>query len=637
MLSISRIRWIAVAGCLALLGAAAPAAARQQGQPGMLTLVPTVDTVPAPSCNEMTARLTTADGVPISGATIDVRMVYLDAQLEPEETQEHSFCDPSNPNGPNPTGQGATAFGDVSGNNQASTPGEPGRNTDVHGEVGSTDANGEVTFGVSLSSAGITKEESTVTAWWEPDDDDVLEGGEPADTSTIRWVHSDGASVSFVDAAPESATQPNGTQHQVTVTVMTTAGPAVNVTPTGIVVASSFGRPGGDPADPAAGQSPNSGGQYACTPTSAQGVATCTFQDPAGTPAGTDTVLFFVDADGDGPDEQDPQDAVQVTWMHVEQGPPTPTPTPTATPTPAPTPSSPTPTPAAAGPRNVRLCHGAASVTSCETEPVALFVNDDHLVAALVTDRQGVPVAGVPVELRLSGEGRLEGGARTAQLSTGPDGVARATVSSPTSGSSTIVAEISPPGTPGSVRGWGAADDECEQPAGPTGAPAAGNCVSNALLVHWETGHDPAACDDGVDNDGDGLVDGEDPGCVDEDDDSEFDFGIEVVHHDRTVSMRFRDRDDRLVVFGRIRLADGEDFSDCSADQHVRVQRRVDGDWKTIATANTNPRGRYEAAVFDRPGRHRAVLPRAEVLEEDPPLEHVCRKALIVKRHRHRG
>jgi hypothetical protein len=231
-------------------------------------------------------------------------------------------------------------------------------------------------------------------------------------------------------------------------------------------------------------------------------------------------------------------------------------------------------------------------------------------------------------------------GADAILVTTGTDGVARGVLTTDDDGTSTIVAEISPPGTNGSFRGPGTADDECEQQAGANGVPAAGNCVSHALTVHWEGPVNGHECDDGIDNDGDGFIDyGDDPSCTSEDDGEEpFDEGTEAQKHDRSIAFRFRDlageRRDELAVSGRVRVPDG--FSSCARAQEIRIQRRVDGQWVTRVRVGTDSDGRFESVIPDRPGRYRAVARHSEVFTDDEEV-HICRRGEKVKRHRHRG
>jgi hypothetical protein len=291
-----------------------------------LTLSPDADQATAGTCNEFTVRVTDQQGNPVVGQIVDVQQALQSAGTEPNETREIAFCNPQNATGPNPTGQGGTAFGDVQGNNQGQAVGQAGRNTTVHAEVGPTNNNGEVTFGITINDVP-TGQTATVSvrAWVDTQgDNDTFDAGEPTDQpSTKTWTAGGAGSVTTLNAEPESATNPNGTQHQVTVTMTGAAGPIQGVTPNSIIAGNAAGRPAGDVADANAGTSPNAAANqgnfnvYNCTPTNAQGVSTCTFQDPLGTAAGTDTVVFYVNQAGGGtagPDAGEPQDAVQKTW-----------------------------------------------------------------------------------------------------------------------------------------------------------------------------------------------------------------------------------------------------------------------------------------------------------------------------------
>jgi hypothetical protein len=654
----ARRRGVLVLAVVASMSGVTAVAAQQGPAAATVTLFPSSDSSVTGSCSAYYVVVTDQNGQPVQGVTVDVLQVMDDARPEPDENRELFFCDPDPSHPRNPTGQGGTALRDVSGNNSSGTGG-----TRVHAEVGPTDADGEVAFGITMA-PDIANAFVSVTAWVESDDDDQRDEGEPWDASSHQWFHAD-RFISSIDAGPESSTNPNGTSHTVTVVVRDPNGfPVQGFVPDSVILPSSFGRPQGDVVDPSAGSSPNATpagavpSAYSCTPTNAQGFSTCTFQDSLATPAGTDTVVFFWDRSGEArrPDGSDPGDAVQKTWMPVEQGPPTPTPLPPPTPTPSPTPPptvsptpavtpSPTPGPGAAAARNVRLCQGSA-VAPCDTTFASREPFDEHGVAALVTGPQGNPVANVPVLFTETGPaGFAPSGADAILVPTGPDGVARATLTSPEEGTSTVVAEISPPGTAGSFRGPGTSDDECEQPAGPGGAPPAGNCVSQTLTVYWVWPVNGHECDDAVDNDGDGLVDyPEDPGCTDEADGSEDPFHAippDTVRHRRDIGMHFVHRggrdDRRLVVAGRVRLEDPDDsFLTCTRGQTVLIQRREHGEWITKEEATTNAQGRYSGAVGDRPGRYRATVERARVALDDDEV-HECLRARKVKPHRHRG
>lgn len=645
MRSVTSTRRAALAAVTALLTSLLPVAfaAAQEGPfPNDVTLTPESDTAPAGTCNEFTARVTgfgEPGPRPISGVTVDVLQTLSMPGNEPAETRELAFCNPQNPTGANPTGAGGTSFGDVSGNNAVETAGQAGRNTTVHGEVGPTDANGEVTFGITMTPAS-TAGSVTVTAWFDFDEeDDSLGGDEPSDQSTKTWTAIEQPAATSIDAAPEASSNPNGTQHSVTVTVLDDGVPVSGIVPESVITADGAGRPAGDLANDGSGPSPNfspgkaKGADYDCTASDGNGVSTCTFLDPTSTGAGTDTIVFFVDLGGvaDEPDAGDPQDAVQKSWFVQTGG------------------GGQPPPPATPEARNIRLCHGPSPTPQCDTVPHSLEPGDLHTMSVLVTNRSGAPLGGIPVQLRHVGPADfVSTGTDTVLVTTSADGTARATLASEVEGTSTIVAEISPSGTPGGFRGPGAADDECEQPAGAGGAPPAGNCISATLLAFWEL-HPPTSvdCDDAIDNDGDGFIDfGEDPGCTSEDDGSEepFNAPVEERRHPRRINMRFRDwvgpGDEGLVIFGRLRLVEDNGLRKCTQQQPVAIQRFVDGEYKTVKTATTNARGRYAGVVFDKPGPYRAVAPRTEIViehdDEEQNEEHICLRASKAKTHHHR-
>jgi hypothetical protein len=290
--------------------------------------------------------------------------------------------------------------------------------------------------------------------------------------------------------------------------------------------------------------------------------------------------------------------------------------------------------------RFIQLCHGDVAGTTCDTTPATNEPGDDHQLTARVTDRQGNPVANVPVQFRETGPAIFtpQGGS-TATVNTDANGLASVIMTSDVEGQSQIVAEILAGAGPGGSRGTGAADDECEAPAGAGGQPAAGNCISQSLTKTWGP-VDEFECSDGLDNDDDGRIDfPDDRGCQSDEDDSELPPDErDRFPHDRRISIRFNDgtgaRNNSLVVFGRLTAPDG--FNECRAQQPVNIQRRVGGRWVTKKSTTTNRRGRYAVEIFDLASRYRAVAPRTEIVDEDLNRVDVCLKAVRAKRHRHR-
>lgn len=286
---------------------------------------------------------------------------------------------------------------------------------------------------------------------------------------------------------------------------------------------------------------------------------------------------------------------------------------------------------AAVSARNIRLCHGDAP--PCEVVSQWEGVGDEHVVTALVTDAGGAPVADVPVEFREEGYGRFTIGDDERVVSTGADGRAAAVLVAEEPGQSYVWAEISPVGTPGGFRGPAADDDECEQPSHPDGSPGAGNCLSGPLIVDWEEPPPPPQCSDGIDNNGDGTVDMEDPSCSGDFDPTEGTTDHFDVRANRKLTLSFSDwTRDRLVVFGRVRAPAGP--PECVEGVAVRVLSRKGGPWVPLATVTTSRAGWYVVVVPDRPGRYRATALRHETFTPAGEFA-ICRKALHAKPHRH--
>jgi hypothetical protein len=78
--------------------------------------------------------------------------------------------------------------------------------------------------------------------------------------------------------------------------------------------------------------------------------------------------------------------------------------------------------------------------------------------------------------------------------------------------------------------------------------------------------------------------------------------------HSRSVTLRLRRH---LVARGVV--SDDDGFADCVAGVPVKVQRRVEGAWKTVRTTTTSPTGSYRRRIPDKAGRYRATAPRIDV------------------------
>lgn len=268
---------------------------------------------------------------------------------------------------------------------------------------------------------------------------------------------------------------------------------------------------------------------------------------------------------------------------------------------------------AAESARNVRICHGDA--LPCEVQRQIQEAGDQHLVTVLVTDASGAPVGGVPVELRESGEGRFTTGSDSVVVTTAADGRATAVVTADGLGSSQLWAEMSPPGTAGGFRGPAADDDECEQPAGPSGEPP-GNCIAGPIAVDWEVPPDPPECSDGIDNDADGDTDVDDPSCFSEHDPTEATTDPVDERYERTVTLAFSEWSrDRVVVFGRVEVAAA--VAECIEGVPVRIHRRSGGGWTRAATVSTSRTGWYVVVLPDLAGRYRATALRHVAVPPD--------------------
>lgn len=275
---------------------------------------------------------------------------------------------------------------------------------------------------------------------------------------------------------------------------------------------------------------------------------------------------------------------------------------------------------------NVALCHG--DPPPCDTYDQYNGGGDEHLVTVLVTDASGAPVADVPVEVREEGVGRFTTGGDAVVVTTASDGTAGAVVTADEAGSSRLTAEISPPGTVSGFRGPAPDDDACERPGG--------NCVSAPLRVDWSV-PPPTECSDGVDNNGDGTVDMEDPFCTSPGDTSEGHADpVTDVRVNRSVMLAFSEwTRDRVVVFGRV-TNETAGPSECFAGAPVRILRRSRGRWVPQATVTTSGEGWYVAALRDRAGRYRASALRHESVPPDGSYV-VCRRARRAEHHRHDG
>lgn len=158
-------------------------------------------------------------------------------------------------------------------------------------------------------------------------------------------------------------------------------------------------------------------------------------------------------------------------------------------------------------------------------------------------------------------------------------------------------------------------------------------CLAAIVPPAPATAQSPVECADGADNDEDGFVDADDPGCAGPEDDHEFDGPVDV-RAQRRVRLAFADwRRDRLVAFGRVTVV-GSGPAECVAGVPVKILRRSRGRWLPVATSSTTDDGWYLVVAPDRTDRYRAVALRHEDVTAGGEYA-TCGRAAVVKPHRH--
>jgi hypothetical protein len=156
-------------------------------------------------------------------------------------------------------------------------------------------------------------------------------------------------------------------------------------------------------------------------------------------------------------------------------------------------------------------------------------------------------------------------------------------------------------------------------------------------MVDWHVPPPPPECSDGDDNDVDGYVDAEDPGCASDLDPSEgHGDPVTDVRVLRRVTLAFSDwTRDRVVIFGRVRN-DPAGPGECIEAAPVRIFRMSRGASRHVATVSTSRTGWYVVTAPDRPGRYRATALRFEPGMADGSYV-TCVRARHDKPHRHGG
>jgi hypothetical protein len=105
---------------------------------------------------------------------------------------------------------------------------------------------------------------------------------------------------------------------------------------------------------------------------------------------------------------------------------------------------------------------------------------------------------------------------------------------------------------------------------------------------------------------------------------SNFTVTTGVTEHDRDVTLNLRGH---LTAKGKVT----SDLDGCTDGVTVKVQRRKNDTWKTVANVSTNDAGKYVADIGDRDGRYRALAPAVDAGPNDACLQAKSPKV----RHQH--
>jgi Ca2+-binding RTX toxin-like protein len=404
--------------------------------PSTLTMEPEADTAAVGECNPFTITVTTGSGnnvQPVSNAVIDVEQRHANASNNTNNDEPTTtFCTP--PTGPNPSSVDTTR-GDLGpGSAQTNDRENPDNVGTAGGETTkTTDSNGQITIGifVAATSGSDGSGEVVVHAFYDPNDNDDPDAGEPQDTSTKTWTSAGSQDARTIDCTPKTATNPVNTDHTVTCTVKNRTGG--NVQGEGV----TFSETGPGSIKGSASGTTNAQGQVTVTVTSAeQGTQTITATLNDDTTAEPDNdECDRAASDPSGAPAGKCSDSVTKTWV----------------------------------------AEGARSI-NCEPETATTSTEDTHTVTCVVTGTTGQPEGGRSVTFTEQGAGAIS---TSSTVTTNDQGQASVTVISSEEGTQTITGALteSTQGEPDT--------DNCDKPANdPTGAPA-GQC-SDSVTNTWE-------------------------------------------------------------------------------------------------------------------------------------------------------
>jgi Ca2+-binding RTX toxin-like protein len=491
-----------------------------------ITITPSSDTAPANTCNAFTVTLTgptmgqdTNPGV--EGETVDIRVTDTDTDDNAAvnggaNESDIIFCTPP-----------ATAAGvEESGPNpRMGVNGQPGDDnlTDdnttnqLNGEVGTTDVNGQITFGITSSEAG----NFSVLVFFDENNND-----NPAGEFTASATKTFGAppatgnqGVSTLDCEPETDTNPEGTTHSFNCTASdangnrvsganvvfdVTAGPNAEEVPVTNCNASTTNNNGNTTVNQPPSNTTTSNGQVTCSYTDTEQSDTATTTDNS--PPGTDTIVAFVQQTppvgqqgSPGADSFEPQDTITKTFV------------------------------------------GDANNIDC-TAPASARAGSIVTITCTVTDEVGQPVPNVNVSFTNDGAGVFRQFQNTTGFcTTNANGVCSVQVETNESeeGEDVVVTasiqdftgDINGNSGPNQADANGfTGDTNCNTSNTGQSTPQTGtnaNCTDTVTVALTGAAPPPpppplAECEDGVDNDNDGFIDfPNDRGCSSGSDDSE--------------------------------------------------------------------------------------------------------------------
>ncbi|HEX8099241.1 MAG TPA: hypothetical protein VF660_03455 [Actinomycetota bacterium] len=301
-----------------------------------LVVTPTSDSQSVGFCNTYTVTVTDRNGQPMTNRNIDVHAqgptdgiqfaVNGNDTTDPNDGISDTFQAPNSGGHTTEQAAGCDTAGesaDASDDNDTESGGTlEGVHADPSG-TGSLDikhietaAGTNLSDGFQFSLDSDAPGSTTITVWIDLNDNDDIDPGEPTVSPSKTWAN---PVVTTLDAEPERDTNPTGTSHTITATVLDQNGNPVS----GQVV--RFKVISGPHADNDLDQFQSTPNGYigSCT-TDSNG--TCS-QSYTGTEAGMDTIAVFLNSAGEiapdvySPDGDDqPRDDVTKTWFNNQSG-----------------------------------------------------------------------------------------------------------------------------------------------------------------------------------------------------------------------------------------------------------------------------------------------------------------------------